>query len=768
MKKLLAILLAYTVGLSISDMYASSSSHKKISLNFENEDVNTIINYLASKMRVNIIIHTNAIPLAFKVTLHNQKKVPLEDAFNFLYTILDVAGYYMNPYGDDYIIKKKDENAKTGSVKDPLQVYIGIPPEELPHTDERIRYVYYFDHFKVDPSGNLKRYTDEIKTILTDLGLSDVSFDAGSNSMLIIGKAHLIKTGMTVITELDKIGFREVVEIIKLSHTDATFVSNFINSNLLTKQNDSKATFTFAQTIESPEYFVKGTKVVPLTRTNSLIILGKEKAVDRLKDFIYKYVDIPLESGDSLIHVYDLQYLDAQKLQTTLKSMIAAQKADDQSKGTTPLEEQFKNVIIEVETFEEEQGKTLQTQSSIGEVGKVLRGGNRLLIASNKRDWVHIKELIASLDKPQSQVAIEVLIADVTLDHDKILASQTRNKQDTPIKNANFQAAHMSAPVLDNATNPTTVAANLLTLFTSGSTTGNIASFATPGSFILSFQDTIGSGIWWVLQTLKEYTNSKILSHPHNIVLNHQQARITLSETRLIRDRAVTQPDGTINIQNTNFPAKLEVDVLPRISTNNKINLDIAIHVEDFIDRTATDNSKTIRTVRTNATVGNGEVLVLGGLVRTHESDTSRETPLLAKIPIIGWLFKGKVQTTKKDNLMIFVSPTIIRPRAEGGMSDATERKFAYGKNLVSNDENDLFGQLKDPINHWFFRIPEHGGSDLMKQYQNLDTSIDQPKQVYPQEVPEKSIIPKQQSGSSLKRRAGILKKNQKNPAFTL
>src|SRR5579859_3397241 len=492
----------------VSKKREKRKKEKLISFNFENEELSEIINYLAAEKKVNIILPTIN-PISCKVTLKHQEKFSIDKAFKMLNTLLDVAGYIMTPRGKDEFIITKLEKTSTSET---LPVYIGVSPDSLPNSDERIRYLYYFDNIRVTSDVGAAGQTKDIKTIVEDMlvdsnrpGTASVQFDGGTNCIILSGKAYSIKVAMQIVTELDKTGFREVIEVVKLINTSATIIAQFLMEKLI-------APITPQPTAVTPpgfdsSFFSKSVKVLADDRTNSLIILGRVQAVERLKDFIYKYIDVPLESGDSILHIYELQYLDAQTFAEDLKNIL--KNPEGQAKSVSAEQRIFSDVIIEAEKTGVVNKLDATIKQSGATVGDVVQGGNRLIIAAKKSEWLKIKQLIMDLDKPQPEVALEVLVVDVSLEESEQLGSQIRNKQGAITRNVNAQAANLSSPVL-TIPQPINLIANLLTFQADGL---NLASRATPGSTIITVNDRGNNGIWWVAQVLQEYTNSKILSH---------------------------------------------------------------------------------------------------------------------------------------------------------------------------------------------------------------------------------------------------------------
>ena len=111
---------------------------------------------------------------------------------------------------------------------------------------------------------------------------------------------------------------------------------------------------------------------------------------------------------------------------------------------------------------------------------------------------------------------------------------------------------------------------------------------------------------------LDAYTNSTLIAQPFITTADNRQASITIAEQRLVDGDAVSQVGG-IKVQKDDVVAATSIDILPRISVdNNNINLNIIVKVEQFEPE---NNNRATRLVQTNANVGNGEVLALGGLI---------------------------------------------------------------------------------------------------------------------------------------------------------
>src|SRR5438445_1563384 len=112
--------------------------------NYENQDIVTIVNELAALKNLNVILPPGDF-LAVKVTLHIDKKITLTQAWNLLNTLLDVAGYFIVPEGSIIRIVKSGKEVS----REPMPTYIGVSPDDLPSTDQPIRYLCYLANIRI-------------------------------------------------------------------------------------------------------------------------------------------------------------------------------------------------------------------------------------------------------------------------------------------------------------------------------------------------------------------------------------------------------------------------------------------------------------------------------------------------------------------------------------------------------------------------------------------------------------------------------------------
>jgi general secretion pathway protein D len=716
----------------------TKATEKKIWFRFKDEPLVDIVNYLASEKKINVVLPAGKEAITQKLTFQYQEKITLDEAWQRLLTFLKISGFTVVPHNDFYFITGANPKTNKDANRESYPLYSHVKPSDLPDSDEKIRYLHYFSNLQVGAGGgSTSSYMgggssggSSVSSIIQALLSKDASIitDPSINGIVITDYARNIASVMEIITELDSHGFTDAIDIFPLKHTVAATVSSLFqklinpSAGSTTSQFGAPATSSSSNSSQS-QYFAKTTRIIPESRTNSLIIMGKKDALTEAKSFIKKHIDIPLGTGESVLHIYDLQYLQASTFKTTLQSIVSSSGSSTTSSygsqssgstGTNSGEQYFKGVIIEAETTAASSSSSQYSSyggsnsgwgggSSSGSVNapaQAAQSSNRLVIAARREDWIRIKKLIEELDKPMLQVAIEVLIVDLSLSGDKLLASQIRNKQGFNNNGVNFQTNHAVNFQLKGGNTPTSSSpadALMGDLFQNLGNT-NFAGATTAGSLILSLKDTGGSGMWFITQLLNSYKDVKVLSQPFIVALNNQSCSFSQDDTRLLPgDATVASGGGAVTIAQQPQKSTLKVGVTPLISHGGKINLGINITIQEYGD----SNTTLSRQITTNANINDGEVLILGGLTKTKVTNDIAKTPGLADVPLLGWLFKKKQKVTVKENLFVFMCPRIITTHVDEVFDPYTKNKMTSMNEILAKGEN--FETLKDPITHWFF-----------------------------------------------------------------
>lgn len=673
---------------------------KTLSFSFKEEPLVDIITMVARARGNNIILPAGADAITSKVTLQIDTPLTVPAAWDMLQTILDAAGYSVVLRGSMYAIVKNSKSL----TKEPVPLYINVPEDQLPNTDQHIRYLYYLANIQISQEQN-----SELDVILQGF-LSETGIyktDPKTNGVLMIDKASSIKATLKALGALDQTTFREKLEPLKLHYVSAEVVAQLFEGDLFRADRDpQRYGVRDKRPIEDASYFSRQVRVIAEGRTNTLFILGREQPVMKVKKFIEDYIDTRPETGQSILHVYQLQYLDAAEFAPVLENIVKSsryqatgQSVAEQKQGG--VERSFEGVII----------KTDKPQRSDGgdATGAVkYSGGNKLIIAAKNDDWKVIMPIIEDLDKPQRTVIIEVLIVDLTADDARLLGTSLRNPLALPTPlGVDLQTTHVTGTAILNTptTIPTSTLATDLLLQPSlppVAPVTNFAAVADADSTLISISDSSNGQTWGIMQLLQNFVHSKILSHPHVVATNNRMATITVGEQRLLQGEAVSAVAPIIKRELQN--ANLEVKITPRISSSDSVSLKIQIDITEFI--AGTSNARVTRNIATIAEVHTGSVLALGGLIRVDTQTGLRDTPILSQIPIFGWLFKRRNARNIKTNLTVFISPTIVEPRLRSGVGEYTIDHLNVAQRYSQDGE--LFDGLRDPITRFFFKEPDN------------------------------------------------------------
>ena len=164
-------------------------------------------------------------------------------------------------------------------------------------------------------------------------------------------------------------------------------------------------------------------------------------------------------------------------------------------------------------------------------------------------------------------------------------------------------------------------------------------------------------------------TNSKtnVLANPQIIALDNTQASFKSTEKIPILKQTVVPNVGT-QVTPDSQPVELSIALKPSINKmSNFVKLEVEANFGDVSGRAlpsavAGQAIATLdRTAKTSVVVGDGDTVALGGLTRDKVAETQTKIPVLGDIPVLGWLFKSKQSTTEKSNLLIFLTPRIVR-----------------------------------------------------------------------------------------------------------
>lgn len=642
-----------------------------IYLNFENASLASIVNHLAERKKINIVPHKDLVNA--KVSLHTRKAISLSQAWDILLTLMELNNFTIVEVNGLYRIVSTSENSR-----EPLKSFssaTGTEPEDLSDNDEVVRYVYFLKNMKVDIAYNI------LNSILTR---DAVQINRDLDVLIIKEKSFSIKSAMKIIKELDQGGLKQSIKIVRLKYADPNSVARLFREEILNPAKQDGNVRFVAPNKKDASYFSPNIKIIPDPPRKALTMMGQEKDIDRLIQFMRKYIDVPMKNAHSRIHVREVNHVDPEQLSRILNNMTQDPPGVSQESGT----KLFEDVIITVETTQE---------------GGSHGGGNRLIISCGDDDWVRLQRMIDRLDKPQAQIALEVMIVNLDSSLTRNLHSQLRQKNITRFKDSDvkYEVANMS----DFATSGANASKSMTNMTTRIAGDQGTSAFTIGGN-----KNDPMSDPWIAIKTFLSDTNNSVISQPFIIVKSGESCTVSSGEEKRV-EGPMRGNSGVVEWETLN--AKSMVDLLPRINLDGMIDIEVGANIDEFEEAGAAEEYPTTRrSVKTRATMRTGEVLVLGGLTKSKQSWNQKRMPLLSSIPVLGSLFRGKEKTSRKGSLYIFIRPSVVKPQFGGQIDDYTQCKLDYAKYQVF--KIDPYSKSKDPIDLWFFKPRKHGVAETL------------------------------------------------------
>jgi type IV pilus assembly protein PilQ len=285
---------------------------------------------------------------------------------------------------------------------------------------------------------------------------------------------------------------------------------------------------------------------------------------------------------------------------------------------------------------------------------------NTLLVQDTSDKLADIRRLVQTLDVPVKQVLIEARIVIVSDTFERDLGARfgvSTAQQNGPggllavtgnglganqILSTGTGAASLTGTTLDNRYQVNTPAAN---------TNGSIGISLLGGSYLVDLE----------LSAAQNEGKSETISSPRVITANQKQATISQGV------EIPYQESASSGATTTQFKdAVLKLKVTPLITPDNRVILDLDVS-DDAVGQQVTSAtggsvpSIDTREIITQVLVNDGQTVVLGGILETVKSTAANKVPFLADIPILGYLFRSTTDISNKTELLIFITPKILR-----------------------------------------------------------------------------------------------------------
>jgi type II secretory pathway component GspD/PulD (secretin) len=353
--------------------------------------------------------------------------------------------------------------------------------------------------------------------------------------------------------------------------------------------------------------------------------------------------------------------------------------------------------------------------------------GNQIIVQTLPDRMDQIESLVSELDQKTKEIIIDVNIVNIKLSNERGVGVEWEGLFDmgrqmgmSYLGSTPFSAVQASNDVWRSRNQVWQDVGNVGSYPFSGTTTnysGNSQRIATEEMHLGVVGKHDFDVIFKYLQTIGK---TKIVSNPKLVVVNNQEAKIHVGQKEAYVTTATTTGSSTSTVSETvNFvDVGVIITVVPSINNEGFVTFKIKAEISSVIDTLITPTSNKIPIIdtslaETTVMVKDGSTIIIGGLRKDQKVESTRQTPFLGRIPIIGNLFSVKSTEDDRSELLIILTPRLISGEV---LVSSAEREVGKGEFKPLKDYLDLKGTEISSIPSSVF-IPEKGkGLELKGQ----------------------------------------------------
>ncbi|KAF0219753.1 MAG: proteinral secretion pathway protein [Geobacteraceae bacterium] len=589
---------------------------KGVVLNFSDVDISTMVKFISDLTGKNFVMDDR---VKGKISVFSPAKLSTEDAFNVFTSVLELKGFTIVQAGRVYKIVPTATARQSG-------MKILTDRERGPVNEAYVARVITLDNISAQEAVTFLQPVVSKDGYISSFGPGNMILlvDSAFNTQKVLGILQLIDTE-----------HREGAELVFLKNASADSVASVVREWLGGKDKTPKPAGQAAGV-------GVGALIVPDTRLNALIIFGNDKDKEDIKSLV-ALIDVVPPTTSSKINVYYLENADAPEVAKVLEGVVKGISAAITPPGqpaSAPQQSPF------------EGGKITITPD---------KATNSLVIMASPTDYQNLLQVIQKLDRRRRQVFVEAMIAEVSLDR---------------LKDIGVQWGALGGASDGNATvvgqfDPQNSFSQLFSTLSALRGAG------------IDIPDLTGSPVNFaaILRALETTGAVNVLSTPNIMTSDNKEAEIFVGENVPFRGNitiSTTATSQAIERKDTGITLKIN----PQISEGEYVKMDIYQEISAVKDATnigaAADLTTTKRSAKTSVVVKDKDTVVIGGLIQDRDTETINKIPLLGDIPLLGWLFKTKTKNRQKTNLMIVLTPRIVRDaKDQADVSELQKNKLS-------------------------------------------------------------------------------------------
>jgi len=617
-----------------------------VSLDFDDAELADVIDTIARMTNRNFIYDDR---VRGRVTIVSPTPVSLEQAYAVFESVLQVKGFTTveTPGGALKVIPLRD--AKETSIET-------VSSNRRP--PNRDRFVTRLIPLKYVGAS-------EIVGTLKPLVSKDAAISAydTTNTVILTESASNVRRIIKILEAIDVDTYKDEIAVIHVEYADASVLasqlSEIYGANVSSGSGGRRrATSRSRRASTNKPTAPTSTGVSPLNRvrlitddrTNSLIVLAPRSQLEEVRTLVNK-LDVPV-SGGGEIHVYYLQHADAEELSQTLQSLVSG-TARTPSGGANPAAGGGAAQAIRTAVTALAEGIRLTADPAT----------NSLVIQARKEGYDALMDVIAMLDIERPQVLVEALIMEADVSDASELGFNGIYKMltdDMGLTVETLSDAAARGVIAGAGLGP---AADLASSFATGFVVGNPSN-----------EDGNQSrhSLQGIIRATANNAGINIISAPHILTSDNEEAEIRIGDNIPIITSRIQSAAGqsiglssSVNVERHDIGVTLRVT--PQITEGDSLRLEIFQEITDINEAIDVGSPADVgvplsnRRIENTVVVKDGDTVVIGGLISDRYLDEVNKVPFLGDIPILGWAFKTKIRALKKVNLLVFLTPHIVR-----------------------------------------------------------------------------------------------------------
>jgi len=594
-----------------------------ITPNFKDADIRQIVQAVAAATGKSFILDPR---VRAQVTMYSSAPMSPPAFYQAFLSILEVYGFIAVPAGRNIEKIVPDADARQ-------EPSVDLPSHVNPSSDEIVTQVVAVKNVSA------AELVPILRPMIPQYG--HLAAYPPSNILIISDRASNVHRMIEIIRRIDQIGNQDV-DVMPLQNASATDVVRTIDSLYQGQGNAQEG---------------RALRVVADERSNSVLISGDPAQRLRIKALVAE-LDTPLQSGGNTQVVF-LHYADASKLAPKLKEQMAelAQMGVTAGTAKNPAAQAEKNALVWADTQ-----------------------NNALVITAPPKVMRTILDIVHSLDRRRPEVLVQAIVAEVNVSKtDDLGINWAAYSQTNKVPLGSFSSQVGGTSIVDLIAAAQNPGAALSDTLLSGTTIG-VGTIASGGESFAA-----------MIRALRSNGDTNVVSTPSAVTMDNQAATLkVVQEVPFVTGQYSSQagitsgtvtPFQTVQQQEVGIVLK----VTPTISAEgNAVMLKLAVEDSSVLNGASTsltgDPTTEKRSISTNVLIENGGIVVLGGLISNEQDRTHNSVPFLGDIPLLGLLFKTRNDSATRDNLMIFIKPTILRDQSEAAYETGRSYNYILGQ----------------------------------------------------------------------------------------